>query len=113
MSKEFNHIDEVLLWQYFQGDLAPEENSAVKEWKSLSAQNLKQFEDTQKLFELTQIKSAEVNFDADFAWQKVSSKINSPKQDETPVISIEKAKPTYKSLYGQQLFLLDSSYRLT
>lgn len=113
MSKEFNHIDEVLLWQYFQGDLAPEENSAVKEWKSLSAQNLKQFEDTQKLFELTQIKSAEVNFDADFAWQKVSSKINSPKQDETPVISIVKAKPTYKSLYGQQLFLLDSSYRLT
>ena len=99
MSKEFNHIDEVLLWQYFQGDLTQEENSAVEEWKNLSVQNLKQFEDTQKLFELTQVKTEEVNFDADLAWQKVSSKINAPKKDETPVISIEKANPTYKSLY--------------
>lgn len=99
MSKDFNHIDEVLLWQYFQGDITLEEKTAVEQWKSLSDKNLMGFNKTKKLFELTQIKNNEQSFDADAAWQKVSARIEKTKEDQTPVIDINKPKSNYKNLY--------------
>lgn len=83
MSKKDQNINEALLWQYLEGDVSTAQKVAIEAWLEESAENKKQFDDTKKLFELTQIKVDEASFDADVAWNKVASKISTSKKNES------------------------------
>lgn len=103
MSKKDQNINEALLWQYLEGDVSTAQKVAVEAWLEESAENKKQFDDTKKLFELTQIKVDEASFDADVAWNKVASKISTSKKNESTedekIIPLNQPKTSHKTLW--------------
>jgi ferric-dicitrate binding protein FerR (iron transport regulator) len=64
-----------LIVKYYQGTLSREENQHLLEWVNLNAENRQLFEDTQKVWQKSRNPAAEIDFDTEQEWIKLSNHI--------------------------------------
>ncbi|MCE3227368.1 MAG: hypothetical protein K0S32_1919 [Bacteroidetes bacterium] len=79
------HIDG-LIAKLLSGEITPEENAALENWKAESEDNLRYFEQNKKLFMEIESMKTEQEVNVDKAWNKLEERLN--EKEEAKVISI-------------------------
>lgn len=80
---EQNEYIESLIAKFLSGEATDSERDEVEQWKSESPENLDYFNILSKIYIQAPLAKIEKNYDADAAWLKLKSEINSEKKDAT------------------------------
>jgi transmembrane sensor len=83
---KIENIDD-LLGKFFSGEASPEEAMLLDDWKNETAENLRHYKNSEKLFALLHQEHAAVEPNTALAWKKVKQKIEAPVK-EIPIRKI-------------------------